>query len=268
MKTILKILLQIIILIVVFYAISYLNVVFASNFVINLICSGLMAFLFFQIPFLNKQWMKLTLALMFILAVYFEADSNIYWFKNINIIAGIYIADISKKYWPKIALIGLIIFVDFVCFPYTYTEWLSNTKVRDAQIIFSDCYLLDRNKDSMQLEKGKVYLLNFSFVGCLPCRNKHPQIEKLQQDYKNHPQIRVLSIHTEDDFDIFKKFAKDQYHDAGLKFMKKLKIWGLPMEYFIDKKGRIRKSSVSYDKSLSWVYQMKTRELLEKLSRE
>lgn len=263
-----RIFLQITILAAIFLGLCYLNVVFASNFSLNMLCSGVAAFLLFQIPFINEKWIKITLSVLFILATYFISDVNILWLKDINIIIFIFLMDISKKWWPKIALVVLVILFDFVYYPYASTKWSSNAQIRNVQTIFTDCYLVDRNQDSIQLEKGKVYLLNFSFVGCLPCRNKHPQIEKLQQLYKNHKQIRVLTIHSEQDFEVFKKLAKDQYHDAGLKFKKRLKVWGFPMEYIIDKKGKVRRRYESYDKSQSWAYQLKTRELLEELAGE
>lgn len=104
-------------------------------------------------------------------------------------------------------------------------------------------YSTDGNKLSLSDLKGKVVLIEFSYVGCLPCMQAIGPVNNLHEKYKN---VEILSIYPIDESASVSNYVKKY----GIKFPvyidsnslpAKYQITGYPCFYFIDKNGNIAK---------------------------
>lgn len=93
--------------------------------------------------------------------------------------------------------------------------------------------------------KGKVVLIDFSFIGCVPCLEAIPIMNKLHEKYigKN---VAIISLYFRDNNKAVKKFIQDYnikyplYANAA-KVAEQYGVGGAPTFYFIDKNGIINK---------------------------
>ena len=111
-------------------------------------------------------------------------------------------------------------------------------------------YDTDGKKTSLSQMKGKVVLMDFFFVGCVPCMNTLAPLDKLHEKYKNKHFI-ILSISDRDSKKLvtaFKKVQriKNQMYPNGGDVAKLYHITGAPTIYFIDQEGKIASSVVGY----------------------
>lgn len=99
--------------------------------------------------------------------------------------------------------------------------------------------------------KGKVILLDFYFIGCIPCMKTIEPLNKLYEKFKNQ-NVVIASITGRDRLKAVKEFDKN-YHinypgfvDAA-DAVKAYHVVSFPTFYFIDKKGKIASVVTSYD---------------------
>ncbi|MFA6085817.1 TlpA family protein disulfide reductase [Mucilaginibacter sp.] len=97
--------------------------------------------------------------------------------------------------------------------------------------------------------KGKVIVVNFWFVGCLPCEEEMPLLNKLTDEYKSNPDVVFLSFansekSTVKSFFKRKKFSYQTVTDAKL-IAQKYNVSGYPSHFIIDKEGILRFASIA-----------------------
>ena len=111
-------------------------------------------------------------------------------------------------------------------------------------------YSTGGNKLSLSELKGKVVLIDFSYVGCLPCMQAIEPMNNLHEKYKNK-KVEIVSIYPIDKTASVSNYVKKY----GIKFPvyidsnslpAKYQITGYPCFYFIDKNGKIANVFTGY----------------------
>jgi thiol-disulfide isomerase/thioredoxin len=126
---------------------------------------------------------------------------------------------------------------------------------------------ISQNGDSLHLSLDTVYLVNFTFYACKPCREKHPSLKLLQQTFANQP-FKLITIHCVDSIDIFQKHYRNIdncYHNPNQKNSLKLGVSSYPYEIIFGKNGQEirRHSGFSIDAKEDFL--AKTKSLIEEL---
>lgn len=124
---------------------------------------------------------------------------------------------------------------------------------------------LDGN--SLQLAKDTVYLVNFTFYACKPCRDKQPSLEILEKAFANKP-FKLVTIHCVDSIDVFEKhYSKypNCYHNPNEKISLKLGIQSYPYEIIFSKSGREMRRYAGFTRDSQKDYLEKTTQLIERL---
>ena len=91
--------------------------------------------------------------------------------------------------------------------------------------------------------RGKTIVLDFWATWCGPCRVQHPLYEKVQQRFKDDPNVMFLAVATDEDRSLVEPFLKDHhwtgrnYFEAGL--AAKLEVSSIPTTIIVDKSGNI-----------------------------
>ena len=99
--------------------------------------------------------------------------------------------------------------------------------------------------DSLSLSslRGKTVVLDFWATWCGPCRAQHPLYEKVQEKFKNQPDVVFLAIDTDEDRSLVAPFLAAQhwtsrvYFEAGLQHA--LEISSIPTTIVVDRNGQI-----------------------------
>jgi thiol-disulfide isomerase/thioredoxin len=106
--------------------------------------------------------------------------------------------------------------------------------------------------------KGKVVVINYWFINCVPCRKEMPELNKIVERYKNNPSVVFLGV-SFDSKDMLTNALKTfdfDYNivpDAGA-FLDSLHLDGYPSHEVIDKNGKIVFSCTeSGDRTLGWL---------------
>jgi peroxiredoxin len=112
-------------------------------------------------------------------------------------------------------------------------------------------YDTDGKKTSLSQMKGKIVLMDFFFVGCVPCMNTLAPLDRIHEKYKDKNLV-ILSISTRDNKELvmaFKKaqLIKNQMYPDGGDVAKLYHVTGAPTFYFITKKGTIASVTTGYD---------------------
>lgn len=116
---------------------------------------------------------------------------------------------------------------------------------------------------------GKIYLLEFYFHRCPPCRAKHPALQEIDAMTDNR-EVEIIYIDNgdiDDVVDFNKRLSRmeKQYYDSAALLINQLQIKSFPFEIIIDKKGTIRYVSKGYDKDKKEEYIRKTIARIESL---
>jgi peroxiredoxin len=112
-------------------------------------------------------------------------------------------------------------------------------------------YSTEGKKLTLSELKGKVVLLDFSFIGCGNCMAGLTPMNRLHEKYKKK-QVVIASIFFRDKSNVVKKFVKDYhikypvYVDTNSEVTKLYHVPGGPYFYFIDKEGKIEKVIAGY----------------------
>jgi thiol-disulfide isomerase/thioredoxin len=116
---------------------------------------------------------------------------------------------------------------------------------------------------------GKIYLLEFYFYRCPPCRAKHASLQEIDAMTDNND-VEIIYIDNGKidevaDFHYRLSKTEKQYYDSAALLINQLQIKSFPFEIIIDKKGVIRYVSKGYDKDKKEEYIRKTIANIESL---
>lgn len=166
---------------------------------------------------------------------------------------GVVIGVFARKKGTKVAAgLGLVSVLSINIAAYylvPYWEYYLQTRSKNSETIPSNFVLLDQNKKMYTLAdlEGKTVFLDFWSTACGACIMNFPNVEAIQQHYKNNPDVFVFFVNTgyPDSFEKAHKFIqkRDLQHlsfmyDEGNLITKALKITYIP-QYFILKNGVI-----------------------------
>lgn len=163
---------------------------------------------------------------------------------------------------------GLVLWNAYQTYSTISTAVVPAEKKTDAEQLnaFSNGFVsLDGSK--LHLSQDTVYLVNFTFYACKPCRDKHPSLVQLEKEFANQP-FKWVTIHSVDSLDVFRKYYKSYnncYHNPNEKSNQQLGISSYPYEIIFDKKGEEvrRMNGFSQDAKANYVDQ--TTQLLTQL---
>ncbi|MBB6126981.1 TlpA family protein disulfide reductase [Mucilaginibacter lappiensis] len=98
--------------------------------------------------------------------------------------------------------------------------------------------------------RGKVVMLNFWFIGCPPCMQEIPELNKLVELYKDNPNVVFLAISLDPRWDIrtFLKTTPFNFDiiDDGSLIARIYKIHLYPTSVILDKEGKVAFHTVSF----------------------
>jgi thiol-disulfide isomerase/thioredoxin len=126
---------------------------------------------------------------------------------------------------------------------------------------------ISQNGDILHLSLDTVYLVNFTFYACKPCREKHPSLKLLQQAFANQP-FKLVTIHCVDSIDIFQKHYRNIdncYHNPNQKNSLKLGVSSYPYEIIFGKNGQEIRRHSGFSIDAKEDYLAKTKSLIEEL---
>jgi thiol-disulfide isomerase/thioredoxin len=126
---------------------------------------------------------------------------------------------------------------------------------------------ISQNGDSLQLSLDTVYLVNFTFYACKPCREKHPSLKLLEKTYANQA-FKLVTIHCVDSFDIFQKHYRNIdncYHNPNQKNSLKLGVNSYPYDIIFSKNGQEMRRHCGFTLEAKEDYLTQTKTLIEKL---
>ncbi len=127
---------------------------------------------------------------------------------------------------------------------------LSNFFTTGEKIAPFSAHDIDGNKIKLKDLEGKVVVINFWFIGCPPCRQEIPALNKIALDYGNNPDIVFVAIALDYKYDI-KQFIKNNpfsYHiiEDGRMYADLYHINLYPTNVILDKEGKVRFHSSGY----------------------
>ncbi|MFN7949936.1 MAG: TlpA disulfide reductase family protein [Blastocatellia bacterium] len=108
----------------------------------------------------------------------------------------------------------------------------------------------DQNKNLITNRdfSGRVVVLDFWFTGCGACFRKFPQLQKIYEQYRNHPAVTVLAVNKPVDGDkewqAFQMIREDGYSFPVViakdeKMIDSLGIEHYPTTVLINKHGKV-----------------------------
>lgn len=97
---------------------------------------------------------------------------------------------------------------------------------------------------------GKTIVLNFWFIGCPPCRQEIPELNKIAANYANNPNVVFIGIALDQAYEIeqFIKTSPFNYRlvDDGRFYANQFKITLYPTNVVIDRSGKVQFHSSGY----------------------
>ncbi|RZL45754.1 MAG: TlpA family protein disulfide reductase, partial [Pedobacter sp.] len=107
---------------------------------------------------------------------------------------------------------------------------------------------INGNKYDLKTLSNKIYVLNFWFINCPPCRQEIPELNKLVEKYKENKDVVFLAISLDEKYDLkqFLKTTPFNYNivDEGRFFQQKHGIDSYPTHVIVGKDGLIKFSTV------------------------
>lgn len=103
--------------------------------------------------------------------------------------------------------------------------------------------------------KGKVVVLNFWFVACMPCQQEIPELNKLADEYKDSTDIVFLAVCLDEEYKVEEFLAKKPFHyniiSDGRYITNQYGIKSYPTHVVLDKEGKIIFHTSGYSLALA-----------------
>jgi AhpC/TSA family len=123
--------------------------------------------------------------------------------------------------------------------------------------------------------KDNVYLIEFYFKNCTPCRLKEKALTQLRNEISDSS-FKIIYIEDGkiDNYDTYLLACKElgsngnRYYDVDGNLSENLKVEGYPFEVVIDKKGKIRNTLSGYGHDITDYYLRSQKNIIEKLLNE
>lgn len=178
----------------------------------------------------------------------------------VNLSLGYYYSSFSKmiKYTIPIIMIALISYLSFSYFPKNVAQKRieSYSKLNNKPFVefMSQVTLKDINNSLVKsyFQKDTIYLLEFFFRDCAPCRMKEKILPLIASTFINQPfKIVYVDNGKIDNFQTFtegvnKKLYAENFYDEKNMLIQNLGIQSFPLEIILDKKGDIRHTYNGY----------------------
>lgn len=107
---------------------------------------------------------------------------------------------------------------------------------------------LDKTKFDLKTNTGKIYIFNFWFINCPPCKEEIPELNELVKQYKDNPDVVFLGIALDPASDLrtFLKTTPFNYNiiPDGRYFSQKYGVKSYPTHAVVGKDGLIKFSGV------------------------
>ena len=163
------------------------------------------------------------------------------------------------KYLSILSMVGIIIYTSFDYMPKNIAKrsmtTYSNLYNQPFANFMSNVRLKDTSNNLVEnyIQKDSIYLLEFFFKNCAPCRFKEKVLPLIASEFKDKP-FKIIFVDNSklDSFETFteganKKMYALNFYDVDNILIKNLEIQSFPFEVILDKKGIIRHSYSGYN---------------------
>lgn len=179
----------------------------------------------------------------------------------------------KKHYKSSIALFLVsVVYLIFIKLAYINQLGYDYKDKSDISILNENRnFLVGHNNEHPIFNSDTVYLINFSFRNCLPCRHKKISLKTLSKKYK-HSAFKIIEIHSFESMEIFQDYYYFDhavtYHDSLNHLSQTLKIYGAPTEIIFSKTGKAVRRLDGYTSEAETSYIESTSKLIQKLIHE
>lgn len=181
---------------------------------------------------------------------------------------------LKKKHTKSSAALFLVSVVYLIFIKLIYINQLEyNYKDKSDLAVLNENrnFLVGHHNEHPTFNSDTVYLVNFSFRNCLPCRHKKIALKTLSKKHK-HSAFKIIEIHSFESMEIFQEYYYFShavtYHDSLNHLAQTLKIYGAPAEIIFSKKGKAVRRLNGYSSEAEASYIESTSKLIQKLIHE
>ncbi len=107
---------------------------------------------------------------------------------------------------------------------------------------------IDKVKFDLKNNVDKIYVINFWFINCPPCKKEIPELNAMVKQFKDNKEVVFLAVALDDSFDLknFLKIMPFDYHivPAGRYYSQKYEVTSYPTHVIVGKDGLIKFSTV------------------------
>jgi len=120
---------------------------------------------------------------------------------------------------------------------------------------------LKGNEYQLKDLEGKIVVLNFWFIGCGPCRQEMPGLNKLADEYKDSSNIVFLAIALDPRKEVENFLSGFPFHyniiSDGRYITSMYRIYGYPTHAVLDRTGKVLFHTTGYGAgTVAWVRRM------------
>jgi thiol-disulfide isomerase/thioredoxin len=112
------------------------------------------------------------------------------------------------------------------------------------------------NKFDVRKPDGKIYVFNYWFINCPPCKKEIPELNRLVEKYKNNSDVVFLGIALDDAYSLkqFLTTTPFRYNivDDGRYFAQKFGLKAYPTHVIVGKDGIIKFSAQGYSSNVAY----------------
>jgi thiol-disulfide isomerase/thioredoxin len=180
----------------------------------------------------------------------------------------------KQKHYKSFAFLFLISFLYLFVIKSMYLERLDYEYEEKSDLSIlneNNHFLIGHHYEHPDFNSDTVYLVNFSFKNCLPCRQKKKSLKALYKTYKHFP-FKIIEVHSFESMKIFQdNYSFDYaetYHDSLNHISQTLNISGAPTEIIFNKKGYAVRRLNGFNSESESSYILSTNELIKELINE